>query len=79
MSGGFSTTSLRIAWIGFHQEGIPALQGLRDAGVPLVAVITLVEPAAAKRCATAEYSDVLEGWNVPLHRVHNVVLNHQPH
>jgi methionyl-tRNA formyltransferase len=72
MSGGFSTTSLRIAWIGFHQEGIPALQGLRDAGVPLVAVITLDEPAAAKRCATAEYSDVLEGWNVPLHRVRNI-------
>jgi methionyl-tRNA formyltransferase len=72
MSGDFSTTSLRIAWIGFHQEGIPALQGLRDAGVPLVAVITLDEPAAAKRCATAEYSDVLSGWNVPLHRVHNI-------
>ena len=72
MYGGFSTTSLRIAWIGFHQEGIPALQGLRDAGVPLVAVITLDEPAAAKRCATAEYSDVLEGWNVPLHHVHNI-------
>jgi methionyl-tRNA formyltransferase len=72
MSGGFSTTSLRIGWIGFHQEGIRALQGLRDAGVPLVAVITLNEPAAAKRCATAEYSDVLEGWNVPLHHVHNI-------
>jgi methionyl-tRNA formyltransferase len=63
---------LRIGWIGFHQEGIRALQGLRDAGVPLVAVITLNEPAAAKRCATAEYSDVLEGWNVPLHHVHNI-------
>ena len=72
MPSDFSTTSLRIAWIGFHQEGIPALQGLRDAGVPLVAVITLDAPAAAKRCATAEYSDVLEGWNVPLHRVHNI-------
>ncbi|MFO1002637.1 MAG: methionyl-tRNA formyltransferase [Planctomycetaceae bacterium] len=72
MSGDSSTTSLRIAWIGFHQEGIPALQGLRDGGVPLVAVITLDEPAAAKRCATAEYSDVLNGWNVPLHRVRNI-------
>lgn len=72
MSGDFSTISLRIAWIGFHQEGIPALRGLRDAGVPLVAVITLDEPAAAKRCATAEYSDVLDGWNVPLHRVRNI-------
>lgn len=71
-SSDFSTTSLRIAWIGFHQEGIPALQGLRDARVPLVAVITLDEPAAAKRCATAEYSDVLHGWNVPLHRVRNI-------
>jgi methionyl-tRNA formyltransferase len=71
-SSDFPTTSLRIAWIGFHQEGIPALQGLRDAGVPLVAVITLDEPAAAKRCATAEYSDVLNGWNVPLHRVRNI-------
>ena len=72
MSGDFSTTTLRIAWIGFHQEGIPALQGLRDVGVPLVAVITLDEPAVAKRCATAEYSDIVNGWNVPLHRVRNV-------
>lgn len=72
MPGDFSTTSLRIAWIGFHQEGIPALQGLRDVGFPLVAVITLDEPAAAKRCATAEYSDILNGWNVPLHRVRNI-------
>ncbi len=69
MPSDFSTTSRRIAWIGFHQEGIPALQGLRDAGVPVVAVITLDEPAAAKRCATAEYADVLDGWNVPLHRI----------
>jgi methionyl-tRNA formyltransferase len=72
MSGDFSTTSLRIAWIGFHQEGICALQGLRDAEVPLVAIITLDEPTAAKRCATAQYSDVLAGWNVPLHRVRNI-------
>ena len=72
MLGDFSTTSLRIAWIGFHQEGIPALQGLRDVGFPLVAVITLDEPAAAKRCATAAYSDVLNGWDVPLHRVRNI-------
>ena len=71
-SGDFSTTSLRIAWIGFHQEGIPALLGLRDAGVPLVAVITLDEPGTAKRCATAEYSDVLNGWTVPLYRVRNI-------
>ena len=71
-SGDSSITSLRIAWVGFHQEGIPALQGLRDVGFPLVAVVTLDEPAAAKRCATAEYSDVLDGWDVPLHRVRSI-------
>ena len=42
---------LRIGWIGFHIEGIPALQALLEQGIRVEAVITLNEEQLAKRSA----------------------------
>jgi methionyl-tRNA formyltransferase len=63
---------LRIGWIGFHQEGIPALQGLLDSGIVPAAVITLDEASAAKRSAVVSYADVLKDREIPLHYVQNI-------
>jgi len=64
--------NLRIAWVGFHQEGIPALRGLKKNGIRLEAVVTLQNDLLSKRSGAASFAAVLEGWDVPLHAVHNI-------
>ncbi len=64
--------NLKIGWVGFHQEGIPALLGLKESGHRLEAVITLQDDALSRRSAAASYATVLEGWDVPLHAVQNI-------
>lgn len=64
--------NLRIGWIGFHQEGLPALRGLLESGIHLEGVITLEESALVKRSAAVRYRDVLAAWNVELHEVGNI-------
>ena len=63
---------LRIGWIGFHQEGIPALRSLLDSGIQLEAVITLDEESLARRSASAGYENLLAGRSVSLHKVQNI-------
>ena len=64
--------NLKIGWIGFHQEGIPALRGLLESGVELEAVITLEQSALVKRSAAVGYADVLAPYGVALHEVSNI-------
>jgi len=64
--------TLRIGWVGFHQEGIPALAWLRQSGIRLEALFTLDEPSVAKRCASGSYEEIVEGWDVPLYRISNI-------
>lgn len=64
--------NLKIAWIGFHQEGIPALRGLLESGIVLESVITLEQSALVKRSAAAGYADVLAPFGVALHEVSNI-------
>ena len=72
MSGMRPNQTLRIGWVGFHQEGLPALAWLRQAGIRLEAIFTLDEPSLARRSASGSYDELLEGWDVPLHRVASV-------
>jgi len=67
-----SEQPLRIAWIGFHLEGIPALEALLESGVRLVGVITLKEEALARRSAGADYASVVKRFGVPLHTVADI-------
>ena len=64
--------NLRIGWLGFHQEGIPALRGLKESGIHLEAVITLDEAGVAQRSAIADYAGVVDGWDIPLHLIRNI-------
>lgn len=64
--------NLRIGWLGFHQEGIPALRGLKESGIHLEAVITLDEAGVTQRSAIADYAGVVDGWDIPLHLIRNI-------
>src|SRR5439155_12056359 len=63
---------LRLGWIGFHAEGVPALEALVAHRVPIAAVITLNPPLAAKRSAAADYISVCRRFNLPLYQVADV-------
>lgn len=63
---------LKIGWVGFHQEGIPALRGVLEAGYPVEGVITLSEEQRAKRSAAVSYEDVCRSYGVPLYEVTHI-------
>jgi methionyl-tRNA formyltransferase len=63
---------MRFAWVGFHTEGIPALDALLAAGAPIEAVITLTPELAAKRSSSSDYRPTCERFGVPLHFVPDI-------
>jgi methionyl-tRNA formyltransferase len=72
MSGTKPEQTLRIAWVGFHQEGLPALRWLRQARVRLEAIVTLDQSALAKRSAGGGYDEITAGWDVPVFPVSSI-------
>jgi methionyl-tRNA formyltransferase len=64
--------NLRIGWIGFHMEGLAALQSLLDASIQIEGVITLKPDALAARSGAVDYASALSGRDVPLYRVGNI-------
>lgn len=64
--------NLRIGWIGFHQEGVPALRGLVESGIRLEAIITLAEPQMQKRSAGVRYHEILQSSGIPVYPVSSV-------
>ena len=62
---------MRIGWVGFHQEGIAALNALMADGA-VVGVITLVPELAAQRSAVGDYRGLCAGYGVPLHEVAHI-------
>src|SRR5439155_576265 len=60
---------MRFGWVGFHLEGIPALQGVIEAGVPIQAVLTLRPDVAATRSGAADYRSLCQRFGVPLHEI----------
>lgn len=63
---------MRFAWVGFHAEGIPALEALLAAQTPIATVITLAPELLGKRSAGADYRPVCERYGVPLHEVSDI-------
>lgn len=62
----------RLGWIGFHSEGVPALEGLLEAGAPIAAALTLRPELAACKSAATDYRPVCERFGVPLYEVANI-------
>jgi methionyl-tRNA formyltransferase len=58
---------MRFAWIGFHAEGLPALDALLSAGAPIVSVLTLDPAVAGARSTSASYAGLCDRFGVPLH------------
>lgn len=61
--------ALRFAWVGCHEEGVPAFVALMLAGAPICGVVTLTAERRARRSGAAEYRPVCERFGVPLHEV----------
>lgn len=60
---------MKFAWVGFHAEGLAALQALLDAGAPIAAVLTLKPDLAAKRSGGIDYGPLCAKYGVPLHYI----------
>lgn len=60
---------MRFAWVGFHAEGLPALEALLEAGAPIHAVLTLRRDLAAKRSGGGDPAPVASRFGVPVHRI----------
>jgi methionyl-tRNA formyltransferase len=65
---------MRVGWIGFHVEGLQALRALVECGVPIEAVITLSEEAAARRSGSgnAQYRTLCRRLGLRLHEVESI-------
>ena len=64
---------MKFGWIGFHREGLPALQGVLERGYRVEAVLTLRPDLAAKRSGAAtDYWTLCREFGVPLHEVANI-------
>lgn len=63
---------LRIVWVGFHEEGRPALQALLAAGYAPVAVLTLEDLARSRRSAALDPGQLDLPESVPVHLIRNI-------
>jgi len=63
---------MRFAWVGFHGEGVPALEALLDAGANIAGVLTLRPDLAAKKSGGADYFPICARRGVPLHYIDNI-------
>lgn len=68
------SNNLRIGWLGFHIEGLPALQELLKQNITTIeAIITLNEENLAKRSASSnEYEVLSKKYGVPLYKISNI-------
>jgi methionyl-tRNA formyltransferase len=63
---------MKFGWVGFHMEGISALEAVLAAGAPVAAVFTLKPEVAAPRSGAADYGPLCRRFGVPLHEVTNI-------
>ena len=66
---------MRIGWVGFHSEGLPALRALLTSGAPVVGVVTLEPEVARTKSGCADYAALCHEYGVPLHYVRHI--NHE--
>lgn len=65
--------TLRIGWIGFHIEGLPALRAILNQNINVEAIITLDAESLTKRSAASNEYDVIgKQYGVPVYKVSNI-------
>jgi methionyl-tRNA formyltransferase len=63
---------LRLGWVGFHQEGLPALRSLLKSGVRFETIVTLDEGSLEKRSAGVDYSELAAAHATPLRPIRSI-------
>jgi methionyl-tRNA formyltransferase len=63
---------MRIGWVGFHIEGLPALRAVLEQGIPVEAFITLAPERAAKRSGATDYTSLCREFHVPIYQIANI-------
>ena len=64
---------IRIAWIGFHEEGLDAFSLVLKQGYSIQAFITLDDMAFSKRSAgSREYQQICEKYTIPYYTVNTI-------
>jgi methionyl-tRNA formyltransferase len=64
--------SLKIGWLGFHEEGQAPLQALLQAGWKLDCLVTLREEQLARRSGAVDFGTFAETHSLPLFRIANI-------
>lgn len=62
-------TTLRLAWAGFHAEGLPALEQLLRNGVPIRDVLTLRADIATSLSGGGDYATLCRRFGITSHEV----------
>jgi methionyl-tRNA formyltransferase len=65
-------STLRIGWLGFHQEGQAALRAMLEGGWRLDCLITLREDHLARRSAAVDLGPIAADFGIPLFRIANI-------
>jgi methionyl-tRNA formyltransferase len=63
---------MRFAWLGFHAEGMPALEALLADGAPITDLFTLRRDLAAQRRGGVDFRPLCERYGVTLHEIVNI-------
>lgn len=63
---------MRIGWVGFHVEGVPALRALLEQRVRLEGVLTLRADLAGKKSGAADYRSLCAEHGVDLYEIANI-------
>ena len=63
---------MRIGWIGFHMEGMPALRALLERGIQVEGVLTLRPDLAAKKSGATDYKSLCAEFGVSLYEIANI-------
>ena len=62
----------KIGWVGFHQEGMDAFNGILEVGYKVDAVFTLDEESAQLRSGSISYDEMCEAHDIPLYKINNI-------
>ncbi len=63
---------IKIGWVSFHLESVPALEALLKAGHNVDFLVTLEAEAMARRSGTYDFSAICEEHGIAMHRVRHI-------
>src|SRR2546421_236283 len=63
---------MKIGWVGFHMEGLPALRAVLEQGFPIQAVLTLRSEIATRKSGAGDYASLCRDFDVPFFEIASV-------